>query len=308
MNEVILEAFEYQNFALKTGPSEGGIIKTTIDYGGGGKPIPIETFRILLDSEGDLPPLAYTHAWKQPDTSVMGDVFKAINEKSSQLTTVIDAIQNAAALLDSDMPYTNKPITKLDFQKVYKESNYPGIDINFTAFTNNNFIDDVYTPIMKLIALTHPKRYNSKDETNELGEVQGATQDAKQGLIEAVALSARQYTLQSPCLFNLYHQSGLYSLSNCMCNSISVSYQGPWYNASIDEQQMFDNLSNKSLIQNINRRSFPTIAKVSMKFESGERLTRDDFTTLASNFIGMAGKGANDTGKTTITRFAGNQG
>jgi hypothetical protein len=309
MNEVILQAFEYQSFAVTTAPGPGGVTSTTIDYGTKAAPVPIHTFRILLDGENDLPPISYTHEWKEPDKSAMSDIFNSINELSTKVFGITDIVKGVTGKLDGDLPYNNKPIRKLDFQKIYKNSPYPGVELNFTSFTNNNFLEDVYDPIMTLIALTHPKRYTNTPTSesdkplttisNTASQVQDAVAQASQDLVEALALTPRQYTLQPPMLFNIFHQAGLYTYSNCMCSSISVSYSGPWYNTTISEQQTFDNLSQNSLIQNINRRSFPTSAKVSMKFESGERMTRDDFTTIKSNFKSIA-----NSGNTTFTKFA----
>lgn len=317
-NEVILQVIEYQPYKIKT-KEVNGMVQASLEYGSGSAANaapPIATFRLLLDD--DKVKTQFKHEWKDPGASLLSSLYDKLNDVSSNVAMGTTLAANGAARLGvgGDSPYVTEPLRKTDFQKVYNNSSYPTVPIQFTAFTNDDFINDIYLPIMAIISYTHPKRFvgaNSYIGTGDdwlsllsktssiLGDIVAT---ANQKIIESVALTARQYTLKPPCLFNLYHQAGLYSHVNCMCVDISIEYEGPWYNTSAKEQQIFDVLKNGPIELNISRRAFPTIAKVSMTFETSNRLMRDDFTFMAKNFIDIDKV---TPGSTTFTQF-GNQG
>jgi hypothetical protein len=313
MNEVILEAYEYQPVRVTTKPVNG-MVQASLDYGGGGIPPLLASFRLLLDNDKNIK-IEYQHSWEKSQKDLLTGLFGAVDKGFNNLAYGATQASNAAARLGNAGEFVSTPIKKIDYQKIYQSSTVPNTTVQFTAFTNDNFIGDVYLPIMALCAFTHPKRYTGeKDESsseeaskwdkllkgvrNVLGATTEIAADASQAINETLALTARQYTLKPPCLFNLYHQSGLYSYSNCMCKSFSVEYEGPWYNATAPEQQIFDVLSTGPMKLNVNRRSFPSIARVTMVFEPNEILTRDDFHFIAGSFSSIA-----NSGNTTFTKF-----
>lgn len=313
MNEVILEAFEYQPVRVTTKPVNG-MVQASLDYGGNtGKPSLLATFRLLLDNDKNVS-ISYSHTWSTPAKSLLTGLYKDVNGIADKVAFGTTIASNGLSRIGSGEEFKTEPIKRIDYQKVYETSKIPDITVNFTAFTNDNFIGDIYVPVMALCAFTHPKRFTGeKDESSSeeaskwektlsavssaLGTVTTATAEATQTINETLALTARQYTLKPPCLFNLYHQSGFYTYSNCMCTNIKVDYEGPWYNATNKEQQIFDVLSKGPMKLNINRRSFPTVARVSMTFTPNEVLTRDDFHFITESFRSIA-----DKGTTTFTK------
>jgi hypothetical protein len=309
MNEVVMEAFEYSPVKITTEDRGGGLVQTKLTYGGGSASsmTVLQKFRILLNSDEDITVKYGTHKWDDSPASMFQGIYDVINDTAAAAAMVGTAVTNAAARFGANQEFKPDTIQRVDYQKIYKNTDYPSFDINFTLFTADNYIEDIFTPLMTLIAYTYPKRITP--QTNDKGKdssllgqaadtgqaVSQASAKAANDLTEALALSARQYTLKPPCLFNVYHQSGLYSYTNCMCNNMSVKYEGPWYNTSYEEQVAFDGL-NKGVKMNVSRRSFPSIAKVNMSFETSERITRDDFSFLQSSFKSIA-----DSGQTTFT-------
>ena len=318
LNEVLLEVFEYQTVRIVTNKTDGGLIQASLDYGAGSAsnaPNILASFRLLIDKD-DVEVIHGEHKWSDPAPSVFNGFYNMVNNVAGTAGMVINMASNALTRAGAEGAYRSAPLQRLDYQKVYENTEPPKINITFTAFTNDNFIVDIYTPIMVLSAFTYPKRdlggSTGSGGGNTNGFLQkalnagkvfaddatGLTAAAAQEINEAMALTARQYTFKSPCLFNLYHQSGLFSYSNCMCTNMSIKYEGPWYNSSINEQALYDGFANGPLAMNVSRRSFPTIAKVTMSFQTGERVMRDDFEYNMRNFTANL-----DTGNTTFTQF-----
>jgi hypothetical protein len=295
------------------------MVQASLDYGNGGVPPIIASFRLLLDKD-DVKVKHGVHKWEDPPASLLNGLYNKTNEIASMAAMGANMASNAAARLGS-AAYKPQPLMKLDYQKVYAGTEPPTVDISFMAFTNDNFIGDVYIPIMSLAAFTYPQRIGSdggggggnSNETNTwfqnmLNKVASATSylsdltvEAAQQINETLALSARQYSMKSPCLFNIMHQSGLYSYSNCMCVSMDVTFEGPWYNAKAGEQQVFDILSSGPVKLDVSRRSFPTLAKVTMSFMTGERVMRDDFQYTMGSFFSIL-----NSGDTTYTKYGSN--
>lgn len=312
MNEVFIEAFNYQPVKVNT-TTENGVTKASLVYGGGSgsnAPNIIGKFRVLLSKKEVS--LRHGHNWKS-SSSMMSDIYNNVAELRDNLAFGSSLLVNAAARAGADAEFQTPVNHKVDYQKVYESSDYPSVTLDFQLMTNNNFMRDVYIPIMALTAFTYPKRFsgtaaqnsptNSDNNwktiiANAVNSAQGVIEGTGQQVSEFLSLTARQYTFTPPCLFNIYHQSGLYTYSNCFCKSMDITYEGPWYNASFDELKIFNMLRGGPLTQTVNRRTFPSVARITMTFESTELLMRDDFQLILAGFSNIA-----NTGNTTFTQF-----
>lgn len=319
MNEVFVEVFNYQPVKIKT-TVENGVTKASLDYGGGSAanaPNIIGKFRILLENK-DVS-ISHNHQWKESN-SFLSDIYNNFSEVRDKVAFGTSLGVNGLARAGANTEYQTPVSHKVDYQKVYERSDYPTVTIDFQIFTNNNFMRDIYIPVMGLTAFTYPKRFSGRDDQNSpensdntwskvftalanaTNQTENILENVGQQATEFLSLTARQYTFTPPCLFNIYHQSGLYTYSNCFCKNMNVSYSGPWYNASFDELRIFNMVRGGQLSQFVNRRSFPSVANISMTFESTELMMRDDFQLIVSDFSRIA-----NTGNTTFTQFGNTQ-
>ena len=280
LNEVVIEAFEYQPVRVTT-ESVNGVVRSKLDYGGS-KPPPVNTFRVLLDND-EINVRTGTHNWEDSADSMLSGVYEDVQSTWGQITSLITTAGNVASRVGVGGNYSTASTPRIDYQKVYKNTEPPSIDFEFTAITDKDFFTDIFKPIMTLTALTYPSR---------VGGLEGA--GAK--VAEFASITARQYSLKPPCLFNVYHQSGMYTFENCMCTSLDVTYSGPWYNATADEQAAFSAIG-ASLNIDVKNRLFPTIAKVKIAFVAGERVVRGDFQSIVDSFSGIQ-----NSGTTTYTK------
>lgn len=300
LNEVILEVFENQPVKIETSPDAGGIMRAKMSFGGEkATQNIIDSYRILIPSQQIN--IAHQHKWGA-GSSFLGDIYNKVNEVLDTGSIVLTSATNAAQLAPGGQSNFQSPVShKTDFQQTYEKSNHPEVQLDFQLFTNNDFINDIYAPLMTLVSYTYPKRINSKDTPQTGGvleqtinQAQTVAEKTAGELKEFVSISARQYSLRPPCLFNIYHQSGLYTYSNCFCTNVSVNYDGPWYNADGQDTSNF----NIDVPQEyyLNGRTFPSTAKITMSFKSSELMFRDDFTLISKRFQQLV-----DSGESTTT-------
>lgn len=306
MNEVILQCISPQPVKLRT-QVDGNITKTILDYGNRGPDI-LQTYRILLDADKVMVKYG-KHSYVQGSSIIKG-VFDAVAKSTAIAEATSTGVQNLTTMIGADGTYTADKVVKLDFQKVYKSSDYPTFDLSFTALTHDNFLGDIYFPLLGLAAYTYPKRFvtdrteaNTPSDaeatlTNTIKQLAASSADwvakLSQKAQETIALTTRQYILSPPCMFNISHAAGLYTYTNALCNSMSIEYDGPWYNSTSVENDIFNLFENKGLGLQLSSfaRSFPTMAKVTMSFETSELITRDDFSTQASNYTNAISNGS----------------
>jgi hypothetical protein len=294
LNEVILHAFEYQPVKITTDNS-GDVPKVKMDFGGSSQPPVIAKYRILLKNQ---PSFEGKHEWSPGAKGMMDFFYNAVNKAPETLAVATSVINNIGTYVAGGDNFEVPSNRRTDYQYTYSETAYQQVSLNFELITNNNFIRDIYNPIMDLMSLTYPKRYANDAEGNVLNAATDAVGQAPQAVNEQFSLTARQYTLKPPCLFNIYHQSGLYSYSNCHCAGFTVNYDGPWYNASAEELSQFNILKGQAPSVQMQTRSFPSVAKISMQFKSGERMFRDDFKKIRDSFNQII-----NNSKTTFSQF-----
>jgi hypothetical protein len=295
LNEVVLHAFNYQPVKVTTDNS-GPIPKVKLDYGGGSGPSKFEgKFRILLKNQ---PTIEGKHTWNPGGKGPLDFFYNAINKAPETIAVYGALAQNAVTYFKGGDDFAVPSTRRTDYQYTYADTEYQTVTINFELFTNNNFLRDIYKPIMGLVSLTYPKRYSNTEGGSIIEEGTAALGEAAQAVTEQGSLTARQYTLKPPCLFNIYHQSGLYSYTNCHCMGFTVTYDGPWYNATASETSQFNILRGSEPSAKIETRAFPSVAKVSMSFRSGERMFKDDFEKIYNSFNSIM-----SSSQTTYSQF-----
>jgi hypothetical protein len=293
LNEVFLEVFENQPIKIKTEPDAGGVMRAKMQFGGStSNPNILAKYRILIPSQQV--PIAHNHYWNK-GSSFLGDVYNAINNLQDIGAVASTVAANAAAMASDNTNFRSPVAHKTDFEQTYERSDHPSLQLEFNLFTNSNFIRDIYHPLMELVSFTYPKRISPSDDakTSNGGNIVDSAIESTMGKLntvdravqqvkEYISLTARQYALRPPCLFNIYHQAGLYTYSNCFCKSMNILYDGPWYNATSSEEVNFNiDIAPKSTTQT---RTLPSTAKVTMVFQSQELMFRDDFTLISSRF------------------------
>jgi len=263
LNEAVIEAFEYQPVRVTT-ENVNGVMRSKLSYGSS-KPPAVHKFRVLLDTE-DITIPTVSHGWSDSADSPLSAVYEFVQSGWGQITTGITDAANVVSRVGLGGNYSTAATPRIDYQQVYQNTVPPTINLEFTALTNDNFFEDILKPVLTLTSLTFPSKV-------------GGAEGAGAAAAEMASITARQYSLKPPCLFNVHHQSGLYTFESCMCTSLDVQYSGPWYNGTLSEQKAFS-ASSGSLSVKVENRLFPTMAKVKITFLAGQRVVRGDIQAI----------------------------
>jgi hypothetical protein len=142
MNEVILDVAEYTPVRIIT-EQKGNVVQAKLEYGGSAHKDQeiIASFRILLDNPNVQ--LSYNHTWQAPTASLLSSLYNKVNEVVTDGAMLINAAQNAAAaasLIGYDSKFNVAPISKIDYQKVYQDTAYPEVTLEFKAFASEQLI------------------------------------------------------------------------------------------------------------------------------------------------------------------------
>lgn len=127
------------------------------------------------DKTGDWLMQSHKHSYSNAEggiTSLINTGLEALGSAESALQLVNAGLGAAATgRLKGNDPAGNVYKRKVDVLDYYQDTEKQSIPIRFNLFTKNNFLNDVYRPIMFLTALGYPKRALKGD----LGDITGDT-------------------------------------------------------------------------------------------------------------------------------------
>jgi hypothetical protein len=189
--------------------------------------------------------LSHVHNYAKSDT-IGGIIDGAIQ--------LFDGIDMAASLLNVGINSINTGTQQGIPQKIsssvekintYTSSEKMSLTIEFKLFTKNDFLNDVFRPLMFLTALGYPKRVlhgatadNIQGIVKQIGVGQSIADGAKaaQGQVNKFTATGglgpfRFYMSKKPEYISVRHASGLFYFQLAAITEVSYSFEGPWYNA-----------------------------------------------------------------------------
>jgi hypothetical protein len=200
--------------------------------------------------------------------------------------------------------------------KRFKGSEFGDLTITFTLFTRNNFIRDIYKPLIYLKSLCVPSRFGDKeagdmlvDDVDEIinayKEKEKEAKDKAQAQTEGSKtqeqlkdwakgiLNQRLKVVTPPPTFRLEHTSGLFFMNNAAIKSFSFQPEGAWVRAEYDALfgKIFNAAGQKSvataldrLLQDVyikfpsyNSATYPTRVKCTITFTELDFITRETY-------------------------------
>jgi hypothetical protein len=324
-NSVVLEVLSNSVPRIKhqKAPNgQNGIITTT--YEREGAPLLLGNIHILpnLNEEG----IGFDHVHtygKQDDivTNILTSIAGLIGGAGDLLDAVSKGTQGLAGEKGRLGP---KPITKIDIADTYQSTDKMSITLPFTLFTKNNFIRDVFGPIMLLNVISHPKRTNVRifEDTIKIYKnikkvqnpgVTDAELDAQasnldpekvENFLNSVIPGFRLFAGAPPSYVNVRHSAGLFYLKNCVITNFSYKYKGPWIstidNASRDGQNSTNSakghipwwkfwLPKPDILDlefaNVNTYCWPSYAECSITLRSVDPVFADDWSSLLTDML-----------------------
>jgi hypothetical protein len=326
MDEVILEFLGNTPYSTVT-RREGDIVRVSYERSAsGGEPEPIAIVRIAPNSQ-DWLELGVDHSWEQPG-SILTQIFDTVVEGVSLVNDAIQIYDSIGQGVSPDAGdrYKSARDFRFDQSDQYRDTTLPEITIPFTLFTAgggmNNFIRDIYVPVMLLSAWSSPKRSTQPinverpSENNPLAEggaspegdeIQSAenasesqaddSRDIDEAALEGLARSFpgfRFAVLDPPSYIRLTHTSGLFRFPNCAITSFKYSYKGPWVHTTQEEQKMPEMAALKN-IGLMTERAYPTIAECSLTFKVLDKFYADDWIAMFDTEMSPFLNGANSS-------------
>ena len=294
--DIVIEVLTNRPYTIST-KTEGGITKSIYDYG---KDVPESEYEIHISpcsENGFELDINHNHTWGA-SASIFDKILKAGVELIGNVDDFITKVKNVG----TRDAYKAVPNRRVDVAETYEFSEKPSIIIPFVLFTaggEENFLRDVYGPIMTLTKISYPKRSTSLGDTDKaiagtfgIGEGKdaqgndiGKDDESIMNAINAINPGFRTFVADPPSYVNVSHNGGLFSYKNCYISKFSYKYKH-WVDGdspSIKKSGGADaSITDfKSLNANI---GYPLIAECSLEIKSTEPIFSDDFVALSTQY------------------------
>lgn len=234
---------------------KNGIITTT--YEKGNEPEIIGEINILPNLQEEGIGFDHVHSFTKQD-DIITNLLSTVGGVIAGTTETVAAI---GAVIEGNIPTagrsTVKPVTKIDIADSYQGTDKLSITIPFTLFTKNDFIRDIFGPIMLLNVISHPKRTNLRvvdDLIKGFRGVNAAARSASNGkfgvsdktfddqfasklqnggeaafnTLNSIMPGFRVFASAPPSYVNVKHSTGIFNLKNCVITNFSYKFKGPW--------------------------------------------------------------------------------
>lgn len=203
------------------------------------------TMNIALDSDNDFS-FKVNNTWKSGEDIITNFITGAVNvaknltENYRTAKGVSDSNQNTVATI----PFS---------QARYSSTEFGELTINFTLFTRNNYLRDIYLPLLYLQAMCIPKRHPEaekykKKAANKAADVAATSQEYIQKLfnskkkaftaddVKNMAANLMDYfrVVKPPDTFSVEHSSGLFWMKKGAVTSFNFKVDGPWVRMEYD--------------------------------------------------------------------------
>ncbi len=259
-----------------------------------GKELSLSTYRILTEDDGIQ--INHNHDWGDQD-----GVVKRI------VDTGVDFTQRFANGVNMvDRATTGDPLQparqyKLDISDTYKGSERPEITVKFILFTSDDFINDIFAPLMSLCYYSTASRFppnNAEgarslfeslidnfqdDETGEISELRDQIRDSGDivNTLNRLIPGMRILVTEPPPFFRVWHSSGLFYYDHMALTNVDYSFKKPFYNKRLNSlfgnsEQLSKNQGIYNSTSEFEKASFPVYAEVSLTFQGVDPLFSGD--------------------------------
>ncbi len=318
IDEVILEFIGNKPISMKPVPGDNGIIKMEIEQ----KEIYKNLYTLkIAPNNTDWLSFNFNHEWSEGD-GIMAKILDTITGLVDTASGIINTVQNVGAAAGANQPQPRRKVT-LDKQDTYQKTDKVEFNIPFLLFSsgygsknpdgNGNpieqWIKDVYEPLMTITALSHPKRQTGvvdfgKDKDGKpVGSVDTANppkagetaagstagnQPAQQGNLDEAQTNVlrvlssypgmRVAISEPPSYIRVKHSSGFFEYNVCAIKSFKYSFKGPWVKAySLTRGKVFEN--DKKLMY----LTLPMVVECELGIKVIEKMYADDYIDMFRN-------------------------
>jgi hypothetical protein len=324
IDEVILEFIGNKPVAIIPKQGDDGIVKMEIRQ----KEIEQDLYTIrIAPSTTDWLKFGFSHEWNEGD-GIMSRIMDTISGLIDSASGILNTAQNATGSNEA-----RKKIT-LDKQDTYAKTDKVVLKIPFILFSagsspNSNlnpieqWVEDVYAPLLTITAWSHPRRALSvtgekegKPVTKDASQIQSelmnsqASSDSGDDGMQAKAIQflssypgMRVAISEPPSYVRVTHSSGFFQYNVCAITNFSYSFEGPWVKAysllppgkKITEQE-------KQLLDV----TIPMIAKCEIEIKVIEKMYADDWISMFENSPLINGRGGISSGIVNVMKGGGN--
>jgi hypothetical protein len=258
--------------------------------------------------------IEHTHNWdKNPSIfdQIMDGASKIIGGIDDTITKFENLAKSAGAAKGA---FDATPNRRRDIAETYQFTEKQSITIPFVLFTaggEENFIRDIYDPIMLLTQISYPTRSNNSTPgingaLKSIGESVGILPQTPTGVngtdsqgnppnsqsdvdieakMSAINPGFRVFVSTPPAYVNVYHNGGLFSYKNCYITKfrykfrVMVDGSGPSLRNSLGQGQTITeaSLSNANI-------AYPAMAECEIQLKTTEPLFSDDFVVLQNQY------------------------
>lgn len=322
-NEIIVEVLTNKPYIVENVKGADGMVrsvyKTNSDDNSGtssngtlsGPEKSLAVYRILPEGDNFLK-FKHEHEWGKRD-GIIKKVIDTGTDMAKKFQRAADMVDAAEGDLVPERQYKN------DVRDTYVGSEKPKLSFKFSLFTKNDFINDIYLPILSLCYYAAPSRSGDFEKNhredmnaaleNEIKNIQDSERpnSEKKELLEKLEKHQQEVETNQinelqrktpgqsllitdpPPFFRVWHSSGLFFYPRMALINVNYTFHKPFYNlignGDINEPQgripgYFQMLGESRKFMET---SFPLHAEVSLSFEGIDPLFYDDFVSLMSN-------------------------
>lgn len=278
---------------------ENGLVLTSIDMKE--KQDPYLTISVA-PSDTDWMSFTHTHEWESGG-GILQQILSTVSDFVQAGSDLITSFNNISSNVNGTNDFQAGRISRPDFTSTYKASSPTEFTIPFVLFTPGgrmqDFIRDIYYPIMLFNYLSYPKRLSmTKEEFDEerRENIENATGSATKesgGDNDLTSKYATQVTdtmnslmpgmryaiLEPPSYVRVTHSSGLFRFPMCAITSFDYQYKAPWISMTKEEVKMPE-YSAFTKDTTFLKRGFPCIADCKITLRSVDPLYADDWAQM----------------------------
>lgn len=218
----------------------------------------------------------HTHSFANTDAlaSLANDALEIIDGVDTVFSAAATLVKDVVA--GKDLGTAQQLSQHVEAIDRYKGTDKQSMSVDFNLFTKNNFIQDIFRPLMFLTALSYPKRSLTSNFGNSIKKMGGAVTQlgAQPGTVGSATSTVadtltalvkkfdpnysaqqaadvvnkiqtnisslggfgpyRYFITKNPEYISVRHASGLFYYPLAVIQSVSYSFQGPWYNYAGD--------------------------------------------------------------------------
>jgi hypothetical protein len=218
-----------------------------------------------------------THKW-EASSGILSSILESVSSIVGGIEDFLVANRNSK----SGNRKSAQAVKQNDIANQYKSTEKETLEIPFVLFTKDDFVNDIFYPIMMLTALSYPVRINlkklqekimreasssilSNDNIDENERTQLSSPDAIRNLMG----DNRLFTSSPPPYLRVSHTSNLFFYPHMNITSFEYDFLTPFYN--IKNNKMED-------------KSFPLMANCTLHLQASDLLLSDHYLNMIGRF------------------------